>query len=56
MDIAIPGSIPLKKVKLRTNLEHEYIQNFKYLQTSFHKVSVDKVRVDSAGHNPVGLD
>merc|ERR1719384_2275740 len=29
-----PGSVMMKKVKLRTNLEHEYIQNFKILQTA----------------------
>ncbi len=43
MDMLFPGSIPLKKVKFRTNLEHEYIQNFKILQSGFKKLSVDKV-------------
>ncbi len=38
------GSIQLKKVKLRTNLEHEYIHNFKILQAGFKKMQVDKVR------------
>ena len=38
------GCIPLKKVKFSTKLEHEYIQNFKVLQASFKKMSVDKVR------------
>ena len=37
------GSIQLKKVKFKTNLEHEYIQNFKILQSAFKKVNVDKV-------------
>lgn len=37
------GSIILKKVKFCTKLEHEYIQNFKALQTCFKKVGVDKV-------------
>ena len=37
------GSIPLKKVKFKTQLEHEYIQNFKVLQASFKKMNVDKV-------------
>ena len=37
------GCIPLKKVKFSTKLEHEYIQNFKVLQASFKKMSVDKV-------------
>ena len=41
------GSIPLKKVKFSTNLEHEYIQNFKILQAAFNKLNVDKVLLDS---------
>ncbi|KAI4497549.1 hypothetical protein M0802_007319 [Mischocyttarus mexicanus] len=43
MDMLFPGSVPLKRVKFRTNLEHEYIQNFKILQGGFKKMSVDKV-------------
>lgn len=38
------GSILLKRVKFKTNLEHEYIQNFKILQAAFKKMNVDKVR------------
>merc|ERR1719383_1280470 len=38
-----PGSIPLKKVKFKTRLEHECIQNFKVLQASFKKMNVDKI-------------
>merc|ERR1719458_2385886 len=38
-----PGSIPMKKVKFSTKLEHEYIQNFKILQASFKKMNVDKI-------------
>merc|ERR1740128_273139 len=38
-----PGSVPMKRVKFATNLEHEYIQNFKLLQGAFKKLSVDKV-------------
>ena len=34
MDMLFPGSITLKKVKFKTNLEHEYIQNFKFLQVT----------------------
>lgn len=33
----------MKRVKFRTNLEHEYIQNFKILQAAFKKMNVDKV-------------
>ena len=40
---AFPGSVPLKRVKFKTNLEHEYIQNFKILQSGFKKMNVDKV-------------
>uniref|UniRef100_A0A023FW83 Putative microtubule-binding protein involved in cell cycle control n=2 Tax=Amblyomma TaxID=6942 RepID=A0A023FW83_AMBPA len=42
MDMLFPGSVSLRKVKFKTNLEHEYIQNFKLLQASFKKVGVDK--------------
>lgn len=42
MDLLFPGSIALKKVKFRTNLEHEYIQNFKLFQGAFKKVGCDK--------------
>jgi RP/EB family microtubule-associated protein len=45
MDMLFPGSIILKKVKFRTNLEHEYIQNFKLLQAAFKKVGCDKVYI-----------
>ncbi|XP_066249048.1 microtubule-associated protein RP/EB family member 1 isoform X3 [Euwallacea similis] len=43
MDMLFPGSVQLKRVKFRTNLEHEYIQNFKILQAAFKKMSVDKI-------------
>lgn len=48
MDMLFSGSVPMKRVKFRTNLEHEYIQNFKILQAAFKKMSVDKVS-DSIG-------
>lgn len=41
--LLILGSIMIKKVKFKTNLEHEYIQNFKLLQGAFKKMNVDKV-------------
>ena len=34
----------MKKVKFATQLEHEFIQNFKILQNSFKKMNVDKVK------------
>lgn len=43
MDMLFPGSVPLRRVKFKTNLEHEYIQNFKLLQASFKKLGVDKI-------------
>lgn len=43
MDMLFPGSVPLKKIKFNTKLEHEFIQNFKLLQNSFAKMAVDKV-------------
>jgi len=42
MDLLFPGSIVLKKVKFRTVLEHEYINNFKLVQGAFKKVGCDK--------------
>lgn len=39
------GTIPMKRIKFNTNLEHEYINNFKALQAAFKKVNVDKVSV-----------
>ncbi|KAI8420016.1 hypothetical protein MSG28_008612 [Choristoneura fumiferana] len=43
MDMLFPGSVPMKRIKFKTNLEHEYIQNFKILQAAFKKMQVDKV-------------
>lgn len=42
MDLLFPGIVPLKKIKFRTNLEHEYIQNFKFVQAAFKKVGGDR--------------
>ncbi|KAL5289642.1 MAPRE2.2 family protein [Megaselia abdita] len=43
MDMLFPGSVPVKRIKYRTNLEHEYIQNFKVLQGAFKKMNVEKI-------------
>ncbi|XP_059089476.1 microtubule-associated protein RP/EB family member 1-like isoform X1 [Tigriopus californicus] len=43
MDMLFPSSIQIKKVKFRTNLEHEYIHNFKILQAGFKRMNVDKI-------------
>jgi len=39
----VVGSVPIKKVKMMSALEHENINNFKILQSAFKKTSVDKV-------------
>merc|ERR1719460_1117152 len=43
MDMLFPGCIPVKRVKFKTKLEHEYISNFKILQGAFKKCGVDKI-------------
>lgn len=43
MDMLFPGSLVMKKVKINTKLEHEFIQNFKLLQSNFNKLGVDKM-------------
>lgn len=45
MDMLFPGHNPvqLKKIKFNTIHEHDYINNYKILQGSFKKLSVDKV-------------
>ncbi|XP_069687187.1 microtubule-associated protein RP/EB family member 1 isoform X1 [Periplaneta americana] len=43
MDMLFPGNVVMKRIKFKTNLEHEYIQNFKILQAAFKKMGVDKV-------------
>ena len=44
LDMLFPGVISLKKVKFATKLEHEYINNWKILQSCLKKVGIDKVR------------
>ncbi|XP_076440914.1 microtubule-associated protein RP/EB family member 1-like [Babylonia areolata] len=43
MDMLFEGSLSFKRVKINAKLEHEYIHNFKLLQSSFGKTGVDKV-------------
>lgn len=38
-----PGTVPMKKVKFDARHDYEFIENFKILQASFRKKSVDKV-------------
>lgn len=42
MDITFPGCIVLKKVKMNTQHEIDYLHNLKVLQLSFKKVNSDK--------------
>ena len=43
LDVLFPGSVPLRKVKFQTNLEHEYIQNFQLVKVAFSWLGVKKV-------------
>ena len=43
MDMLFENCVPIKKVKFQAKLEHEYIANWKLLQTGFKKVGVDKI-------------
>jgi hypothetical protein len=43
MDMLFPGSVVMKRIKFKTNLEHEYIQSFMILQAAFKKMGVDKI-------------
>jgi len=42
LDMLFENCVPMKKVKVQAKLEHEFIQNWKLLQTGFKKVGVDK--------------
>ncbi|XP_033750881.1 microtubule-associated protein RP/EB family member 3-like [Pecten maximus] len=42
MDILYPGVVNLKRVLFSTNLEHEFIRNFKLLQTAFTDLGINK--------------
>lgn len=42
MHMLFGSKLPIKRVKWRSKLEHEYIQNFKLLQESFKKTGCDK--------------
>lgn len=41
---SVYGDVALQKVKFNTNLEYEYINNFKQLQAAFKQHAIDKVR------------
>jgi len=42
MHMLFGSKMPIKRVKWKSKLEHEYIQNFKLLQESFKRTSCDK--------------
>ena len=44
MDMLFPGSISLKRVKFKASLEHECLQNFKFLQVCNYKLGYNKHR------------
>ena len=37
-----PGSVNVKKVKFNARMEHEYLQNYKILQTAFNRNNISK--------------
>lgn len=43
LDMLFENCVPMKKVKFDARLEHEFIQNWKILQTGFKKCGIDKV-------------
>ncbi|CAC5415138.1 MAPRE [Mytilus coruscus] len=43
VDKLFPGKVPLRRVKVQTKLEHEFINNFKLLQNAFNKTGTDKI-------------
>ncbi|CAB0015294.1 unnamed protein product [Nesidiocoris tenuis] len=42
MERLFPNCIPVKRIKMKANQEHEYIQNYKLLQQIFKRYGVDK--------------
>ncbi|XP_052086563.1 microtubule-associated protein RP/EB family member 2-like [Mytilus californianus] len=43
VDKLFPGKVQLRRVKVQTKLEHEFINNFKLLQDAFNKTETDKI-------------
>lgn len=42
MDMMFPNSVPMNRIKFRTNTEYDSLQNFKLLQVAFKNVAVAK--------------
>jgi microtubule-associated protein, RP/EB family len=43
MHMLFPGSVFLKSVKFRTNLEHDYVKNWSVVQNAIKELDVDMV-------------
>lgn len=42
IDMMFPGTIPIKKIKFKANLEHEFHQNLRLLQGALEKLAIAK--------------
>lgn len=42
MDLLFPGSVPLKRIKFCTNLEHDFVNNLKIFQNALVTMKVEK--------------
>lgn len=43
LDIMFPGKIPMSKLNWAAKQDHEFITNYKVLQTCFTKLKIDRV-------------
>jgi RP/EB family microtubule-associated protein len=43
LDIMYPGKIPMSKLNWAAKQDHEYVNNYKVLQTCFTKLKIDRV-------------
>ena len=45
LDIMYPGKIPMSKLNWGAKKDHEYVNNYKLLQTCFTKFKIDRVSI-----------